>query len=259
MYKVVIAEDEEIIRKGLTYSIDWSSYGCFVVEEVENGKEGVEAIRMHNPDIVIADINMPIMTGLEMISETNEEFDYAAIILSGYSSFDYAQQAIELGVLGYLSKPLDINELKEAIVRAKKDLELKRAVQKNSVEKDEMKEINLFKDTQIKHYDNDIVNKMLQYVFENYSKKVLMKDLVDELNYSETYLNRNFKEVVGTTFNEYLNRYRIQKSLELLIGENKMSIQEIGWASGIGDYKYFRKVFKKYIGCSPKEYLNRIN
>lgn len=258
MYKVLIAEDEDIIRKGLVYSIDWSDYSCVVVAEVVNGKEGIAAIRKYKPDIVIADINMPIMTGLEMIRETHDEFDYSAIILSGYSSFDYAQKAIGLGVVGYLSKPLDIDELKEVILRSKKDLEFKSLIHKNLVGKNELKGINLFRNTKNHKYEHYIVDEMLKYIYEHYGEKIIMKDIVETLNYSETYLNKNFKEVVGTTFNEYLNRYRIQKSIELLISNTEMSIQEIAWSCGIDDYKYFGKVFKKYIGYSPKEYLFKI-
>ncbi len=258
MYKVVIAEDEDIIRKGLVYSIDWAELGCSVVADVSNGVEGIDAIKKYSPEIVIADINMPILAGLEMFEETSEEHDYSAIILSGYSSFEYAQKAIELGVLGYLSKPLDIEELKEVIHKAKKDIELRRLVQKNIMENSELKEIDLFKDSYSPQYGNDIVDQMLQIIFQQYDQKIVMRDVVQKLNYSETYLNRKFKETVGTTFNEYLNRYRIQKSIELLVNTKDLSIQEIAWKCGISDYKYFGSVFKKYIGCSPKEYLAKI-
>lgn len=258
MYKIVIAEDEEIIRKGLVYSIRWEDYGCVVVAEAQNGVEGVEAIRRHSPDIVIADINMPIMAGLEMLKETHEDHDYSAIILSGYSSFEYAQKAIELGVLGYLSKPLDQEELKTVISKAKKDIELKKLVQQNQMSKNELKEINLFRDMYNAHYDNAVVDQMLQMIFKDFDKKIVMRDVVQKLNYSETFLNRKFKETVGTTFNEYLNRYRIQKAIVLLMTEKDMNIQEIAWKCGISDYKYFGSVFKKYVGCSPKEYVAKI-
>ncbi|HCW73497.1 MAG TPA: DNA-binding response regulator [Clostridiaceae bacterium] len=259
MYKIVIAEDEDIIRKGLVYSINWAELGCSVVADVKNGVEGVEAIRKYSPEIVIADINMPVMAGLEMFEKTHDTNDYSAIILSGYSSFEYAQKAIELGVLGYLSKPLDIDELREVILKAKKDIELRNLVQKNIMGTNELKNIDLFKDAYGIQYDNDLVDQMLQFIFENYDKKIVMRDVIEKFNYSETYLNRKFKETVGTTFNEYLNRYRIQKAIELLVKEKEMSIQEISWKCGISDYKYFGSVFKKYVGCGPKEYLAKIH
>lgn len=258
MYKVIIAEDEDLIRKGLMYSINWAELDCSIVADVKNGTEGIDAIKAHSPDIVLADINMPVMAGLEMIRRTHEEYDYSSIIISGYSSFDYAQKAIELGVLGYLTKPLDIRELKEAVQKAKKECDLRLVVQKNLVDKIELKKIDLFKDTYRSYDANLVVNQMLQYIYKNYQQKVTMREIIKELNYSETYLNRKFKDAVGTTFNEYLNRYRIQKAVEFLVEDPTKSIIEIASSCGIGDYKYFGSVFKKYIGCSPKDYLQKI-
>lgn len=99
---------------------------------------------------------------------------------------------------------------------------------------------------------------MLDYIDAHYQQKVVMKDVVDSLNYSETFLNKRFKAEMGITLIEYLNRYRIQKALELLQSGRPVRIHEVAWRCGIGDEKYFRNVFKKYIGCSPKEYVNLI-
>ena len=258
MYKVVIVEDEEIIRKGLVYSIDWVSLNCCVVAEGRNGVEGVEAIKEHSPDIVIADIKMPVMDGMEMIKCTYEQYEYASIILSGYSEFEYAKKAFQYGVLGYLLKPLDTEELKDAIRRAQKECEVRQAFIENLSRKQEWQRIDLFKD----HFDqpakDGLVKQMLEFIYMNYKNKIIIQDVVNELNYSETYLNKRFKEAVGTTFIEYLNRYRIQKSLELL-REGDDAVQDIAWKCGIGEYKYFNTVFKKYIGCSPKEYVRKIS
>lgn len=258
MYKVVVVEDEEIIRKGLVYSIDWVELNCTVVAEGRNGVEGMEAIRAHTPDIVIADIKMPVMDGMEMIRLTCGQYDYSAIILSGYSDFEYAQKAFKYGVLGYLSKPLDKNELKEAILRAQKECEARQAFIDNLKRKQEWREIDLFEDRYDKPAKDSLVKQMLEFIYKNYQNRIVIQDIVNELNYSETYLNKRFKEAVGTTYIEYLNRYRVQKSLEML-RENRYAVQDIAWRCGIGEYKYFNTVFKKYIGCSPREYARKIS
>ena len=116
----------------------------------------------------------------------------------------------------------------------------------------------MLKDFQKQPVEDRLARRMLEYIFENYRQKIVMQDLVDHLNYSEAFLNRKFKDAVGTTFNDYLNRYRIQKALEM-IREGSLPIQDIAWKSGIGDYKYFRVVFRKYLGCSPKEYMKEIS
>ena len=117
MYRVLLVEDEEIIRKGIRYSVPWEEYGCSVVAEAENGAVGEEKIAELRPDIVITDIRMPDMDGLEMLREGRAVCPFHAIIISGYGEFDYAQQAIRLGVAEYLLKPVDVNELKNCLRR----------------------------------------------------------------------------------------------------------------------------------------------
>lgn len=118
MYRVLLVEDEEIIRKGIRYSVPWEEYGCSVVAEAENGAVGEEKIAELRPDIVITDITMPVKSGLEMIADTREEYKYIAIILTGYSEFEYAQQAIRNGVSDYVLKPLDMDEMGAALEKA---------------------------------------------------------------------------------------------------------------------------------------------
>lgn len=252
MYRVIVAEDEDIIRKGLVYSVPWLEMNCSVVAEAKNGVEGVEMIGKYQPDIVLADIDMPIKDGLEMIRETYQEYEYAAILLSGYSTFEYAQKAIRYGVLDYILKPLDVEELKGAVKKAADKVDARRAFLERKGKKEKLERISLI--GQPPGEPDAVVSAMLSYIDGHYQEKVLTRDVAARLNYSEAYLNRRFKEVMGTTFIEYLNRYRIQKALEML-WRGGMKVQDIAWQCGIGEYKYFNTVFKKYIGCSPKEYM----
>ena len=124
MYKVFLVEDEDIIRKGLRYVIDWQSVGCVVVGEADNGIDGIKGIRALEPDIVLTDIRMIGMDGLEMLSSSIQESGYDAIIISGYDEFAYAQRAVSLGVTEYLLKPIDFDLLYSAvqkIVRKRED------------------------------------------------------------------------------------------------------------------------------------------
>ncbi|MDZ4957244.1 response regulator, partial [Clostridium perfringens] len=83
MYKVLIIEDEEMIRKGLIYTYEWEEQDLIVVGEAENGIEGLEKIESLKPDIVIVDVNMPIMTGIQMLEKSVGKYIFSAIILSG--------------------------------------------------------------------------------------------------------------------------------------------------------------------------------
>ena len=116
MYKIIIVEDEEIIRNGLAISFDWMDYGCNIVGLAKDGKEGLDMILELEPDIVISDIKMPKMTGIEMIQNAKKQGkDFFSIILTSYAEFGYAKSAIEFGASGYLLKPVDEDELVELL------------------------------------------------------------------------------------------------------------------------------------------------
>ncbi len=126
MYRVLIVEDEDIIRKGIAYTMDWVGMGCTIVGEAANGREGLDKIKELSPDIVLADIMMPVMDGIEMIrlSKESEEYgEYKAIFLTSYADFDYAKKAIDLGVAAYLMKPVDEEELKKSIAKVILEIE----------------------------------------------------------------------------------------------------------------------------------------
>lgn len=254
MYKVLLVEDEEIIRKGIRLSIPWEESGCCVVGEAGNGEEGKELIEKLRPDIVITDINMPVMDGLTMLAQTKTQYDYAAIILTGYSEFEYAREAIRTGVSSYVLKPLNMEEMKAALEQAVLESRNIYYLRQRNEKTRELDSISLLEE---KEYQDPVVNQVLDYIGSNYQNKITLSDLEQRLHYSERYINQRFQRAVGTTVIEYLNRYRIQKALGLL-KEGTLPISEVGYECGIGEYKYFNYVFKKYMGCSAREYQNRI-
>lgn len=253
MYQVLIVEDEEIIRKGLVYGIPWGDMDCCVVGEAANGVEGVRQINQLNPDIVIVDINMPVKDGLKMLRETTGKHHFSAIILSGYSSFDYAKTALHLGVTEYLLKPINREELRAAVEKAKQRQEMRHAWADRRQEQGDLLHVRLIQNT-VDEETDQVVGQMLEFIAQHYSEKIVMQDVVSRLNYSETFLNKRFKKVTGMTFTEYLNRFRIQKAVELLNNREGPSSPEVGYLCGFSTPKYFKDVFRKYVGCTPKEY-----
>ena len=112
MYKVVVVEDEEIARKGIIFTINWDALNCMIAGEAANGEEGAEVIRRLSPDIIVTDLKMPRMDGVEMIAKLREQGNRAKfIILTAYGDFKYAQSAVKLGVSDYLLKPFLPKEL----------------------------------------------------------------------------------------------------------------------------------------------------
>ncbi|MDC7226005.1 MAG: response regulator [Spirochaetales bacterium] len=115
-FKVVIADDEPYILEGLKKRVDWSQLGYQIIATASNGPECLEMINMHHPDLIITDIRMPGFTGLELIKNIQGLDEKAeVIIISGYSEFDYAKKALEMGVQSYLLKPISEDELKKSL------------------------------------------------------------------------------------------------------------------------------------------------
>ncbi|MGL6146255.1 MAG: response regulator, partial [Macrococcoides caseolyticum] len=119
MYKVLIVDDERMIREGLKSSIDWQKLMFSDVYLAKDGIEGQDMILQYEPDLVITDIKMPRMNGIEMM-EATRQIDYEKLILSSYDDFEYAKAAIQFKVVDYLLKPIDedeLNTLLQTIVR----------------------------------------------------------------------------------------------------------------------------------------------
>ena len=119
MFKVLIIDDEPLIREGLKTIVDWGRHGFTICGEAANGREGLRKVRSLQPDLLVLDIKMPAVDGLEMLATLRKEgHNVQALILTGYSEFAYAQQAINLGVLGYILKPIEEEELEAQLKKA---------------------------------------------------------------------------------------------------------------------------------------------
>ena len=126
MLKVVVVEDEELVRKGIVLTVDWAGAGCAVVGEAANGEEGLEVIRRYRPDLIVTDIRMPKLDGIEMLRRLREEGNRAHVVfLTAYSDFSYAQSALKLGAADYLLKHFQDGEMEETATGRLGGLEIK--------------------------------------------------------------------------------------------------------------------------------------
>lgn len=241
MLKVLLVEDEDLIRRGLRFKMDWTAVGCVVAGEAASGEEGLEMIRTLQPDVVITDIRMRDMDGLEMIRAGLEVRPFQAVILSGYGEFEYAQRAISLGVSEYLLKPVDFNELRACLQK----LVSQRAARERSPLSPALK-------LSAGGMENKYAARMLEYIQQHYAERISLTDLSQELNISCTHLNAKFKAETGYTFHDFLNHYRIGQAVELQ-EQGNLKLYEIAEQVGFSDYKYFSKVYKKYVGYPPNK------
>lgn len=132
MYKLVLAEDEEDVREGVIGQIDWERYGFEIVEQAENGREAADAIDRLLPDVVVTDIQMPFMNGLQLAEWIRSHHpNTKIIILTGYDEFEYAQKAIKLQIDEYILKPFSSQELIEVLLKVRATIEAEIAEKEN--------------------------------------------------------------------------------------------------------------------------------
>lgn len=259
MYKVAIIDDEPLIVEGLSRTIAWEKWNCQVAGTASDGREGMELIREKRPDIVITDICMPKMDGLKMIAGLKSEFSkMQLIILTGYREFEYARQAIELGVARFLLKPSKMNELEEAIaaVTARLDLmDLPIAAREEVYEQvDETGTVSEAEDEN-GEANSFIVKNALEYIRENSREKLRLSDVADQVYVSQWHLSKLLNKHTGKTFSDILNGARMDQSKELL-KDPSLRICDVAEQVGFQDLAHFSRVFKKMEGMSAGEYRN---
>lgn len=241
MLKVVVIEDEELVRRGIVMAVDWASVDCEVVGEASNGEAGLELIARERPDIVVTDIRMPRMDGLEMLRRLREEGCGASVILlTAYSDFSYAQSALKLGAVDYLLKPFH-------------DGELEAAVQRISSRGREQARPGDFAEISSK---NRNVMQAIEYINANYNDPELnVSAVARSVELSEGHLSHIFKKETGYTLNSYITACRMHMAMHLL-RERRSRVSEAAERVGYRDIAYFSSTFKKFTGKSPTEYQN---
>jgi len=257
MLSVVVVEDEKVLRKGLILTTSWVDYGCKIIGEAENGFVGEKLILKVQPDIVLTDVIMPGMNGIEMIrklrGKTNSEF----VIISGYADFEFAQTAIELGVKRYLLKPIEDSKLKETMAEITRAvITKKKNVHQRDVYRQNLDHDLFFKEYILEHnsgYREKYLEEALRLIRQHYSEVLSVKDVAEYLEISESSFVKIFKNRTGYTFLKYLTLYRIKNSVKLLTDKN-LRVCEVANLVGYSDCRYFGDVFKKYLGMTPLEY-----
>lgn len=236
MKTIVIVEDEFRIRQGLSNLINKVDMGCKVIGEAENGYEGLKMIRDLEPDIVMTDIQMPRYTGLEMIEKAKEMgAECVFVILSGYADFDYARQAIKLGVKEYLLKPATISDVKDLLLKL---TGTKKESREQSIETEDY---------------SRVVREMITTMEESYGMRLGLDTFAEKFRLTPEYISNLFARETGMTFSNYLKKVRIEKAKELILTTD-LKIYEVACSVGYPDQKYFSKVFKEYTGTSAKQF-----
>lgn len=252
MYKLLIVDDEPLIRKGIKQLVDLEALSIDEVFEASNGREGLFVMFEKNPDIVITDINMGDMDGLKFAKEIKERnSDTQVVIITGYDYFDYAVAAIKAGVDDFVLKPVSKKDITEILTKQVAKLNEKRNISKllESIKNlpDGTKISSGYKDSRYK----DLILKSIDEHLsdENFSLGVL----AHEVSLSVGYLSPLFKDIFGKAFQDYIIDMRLERAKILLLSSN-MKVYEVAMKVGFEDPNYFSTAFKRHFGVSPLKF-----
>ena len=246
IFKVVVVEDEELILNNIVKKIHNLNLGFEVVGKAQDGKEGLEMIDRLTPDLVITDMKMPVMDGLEMIKIISSKYPYIKkIVVSGFDDFVFAQQAMKYDVRDYLLKPLKINELTDVLTEKRFILENERKLLKQNV-------IDTKKNKD--HCTEEVAKIVELYIRENFNSDINFDLIAQNFNFNSSYLSKVFTKYIGENPLKYLTTLRVNKAKYLLINNSELSVKEIGELVGYLDPFYFSRVFKGITGKSPSNY-----
>ena len=236
--RVVLVDDEIMIREGFKRLFDWEAHDCEVVGEAADGMEALAQIDALRPDIVIMDINIPIMSGLKVIQVSRIKHPKIAyVIVSGYDDFSYCQQALRLQITDYILKPVDYEEFGICIDNLKISLYEQRMAEEHEP----------------KEQGERVIIGITRYLQEHLEEEVSLSVLAEEFHLNPQYISQLFKNEIGVGFLAYLTNIRMEKAKKLLLSTS-FPIAEIAQKTGYGDYRVFTKVFKKAEGITPSQY-----
>ena len=259
MWKVMLADDEPFVRDGLEKLIPWNELGYELKGCYRNGKVLLEDIPKVQPDLVILDIQMPIMGGLEASKIIQQEYpEVTTIFLTAYAEFGYAQEAIRHGVRGYVLKSNLLEELPKELKGVQAVLEEK---EQQRLMNEKLKEFMGNAEAEPEDiplsYNEQMISQIRQYVSDHLTEKLVLIDIAQAVHMNKSYLSRIYKQKTGENLFDMINRMRIEKAKEYIRQGNR-KLYEIGYEIGLDDTAYFSKLFKKYEGCSPREFESRM-
>lgn len=247
MLKLVIVEDEDNIRECLENLFPWNSLGFTVAASFSNGQDAFHYLSCHKADLLLSDIRLPGISGLDLVRMLREDKNpIAVIILTGYRHFDYAQKAIRYKVHDFLLKPIRYEELTAAVIRIRDSVEAEPA--KESADEEYAQDTG-------KHDGNwhsRIIAAAQEYVLANISEASLDATAV-AVHLSPGYLSRLFHRTTGMTFSDYLIQCRMQKAAELL-NNIEFKTYEVALMVGYDNPKNFTRAFKQYFKMTPREF-----
>ena len=245
MYRVLIVDDEPAVRRRLRGLVDWQTAGYQIVGEAADGEEALARCEALEPDLVITDIRMPALDGIELIRRLRAHHAGAAIvILTGYGEFEYAQEAMHLGVRHYLLKPLSRAELQQTLEEVRRMLRAPAAELAGAAPSPK---------GPAPTRSRRAVLEAARYVRRHYREPIDLKTLAGVVFLHPVYLGQVFHRETGKSLRDFLAEVRVQEAIHLLL-ESEIGTVQIGERVGYQTPSSFFRAFRAQTGMSPGRY-----
>ena len=246
-FRVLVVEDEAAIRENIVKKIMEAHSGFEIVAQAHNGAAALERLKSTAVDLLVTDIRMAVMDGLELVESVYYRYpEMRMIIISGYNEFEYARQALRFGVSEFLLKPVDSVELRNALTRVYERLQ-----------EDDAEAFADLAGMPEKEARVQLAESAAEYYRMHYLKHPSLEQVAERLRVSPAYLGRAFKDQFQVSPSKYLFDLIMNQAKKILDERPDLMVKEIASMLGYDDQCYFSRAFKKLSGMSPLEYRDR--
>lgn len=253
MLRILVVDDEVVERNGIRFLLEKAGWPV-AIREAENGEQALEYLNREPVDILITDLKMPFVDGLELSAAARKLYpELYIVVITAYGEFEYARRAIHIGVNEFLLKPVnpeDFRTTMDGIIHKLTSAPEKAPGVMNKLGKLEK---DILERVPESRHEIELV---VHYIFNHYGEEFGLEDLAAHVYMTPSYLSSVFKREMKVGVNVFLKNYRMEKAKEMLEQTN-MKIKEIGNRVGYCNTSYFCKSFRDCYGVTPEQYRQR--
>jgi len=266
LIKVLVVDDDHLVRRGFISMMPWGKHGMEVAGEASNGFKALEFLETHAIDLLIVDLLMPLMPGMELVRQVRKLYpSIHVVILTFHQEFEYIQESLRLGAIDYITKlELENDQLDSVLERISQRISEKTSAQIQHLEQNNHTVIDGVGDTENQalmglepgSYSEEVMNavlKALEHIKREIHQDIHLPDVAAQVGISRSYFSRCFRDIVGINFNGYVRQLRIERAKQLLLQSNR-SIRWVASESGYPNEKYFCRIFREVTGFLPSQY-----
>mgnify|MGYP001156500227 CR=1 FL=1 len=244
MIKVLVVDDEVWMCKTLNKIIEEDTASFVVTGTAKNGAEALDILERSAVDLVLTDIKMPFMDGIQLMEQMRmKKMEQPVILITGFEEFQYARQALRLGAYDYLSKPIK----KQEVLRVLASVETAHFGSKVS------QTALAASDQEENRRGIQVIEWVKEVVDQQYHEDLSLSIIAEKMGFNPSYLSRLFKEEAGISFVKYLTKKRMEEAQKLL-EHTRLNVSDVSKSVGYFDEKHFSKIFKREVGVPPNHY-----